>query len=231
MTISEKYVFRLLGICLFAQALTHLLGGLVGICGMEKLETAAFMNAVAANVGDIYCGISLQIVSCVLIIVLCAALYETVRHTNTTIAKAAMCLYVFGAILYAVSQIFVFALADVSQKFAESGSVSATLAGIGGVLLVCWDSTMKIAVIPYGVGALIFYALLMRMKVIPKWLAAWGLATIPLLLVGELIAALGITLPPALVWLPVLYAPWEFVAGIYVFIKSSSRVKSGSVVV
>lgn len=43
-----------------------------------------------------------------------------------------------------------------------------------------------------------FYYLLMKAKTIPKWLALWGLVTVPFVLVGAPLMAFGVTVPFAL---------------------------------
>jgi hypothetical protein len=72
------------------------------------------------------------------------------------------------------------------------------------------------AMIPFGVGAILFYYLLLKAEIFPKWLALWGIFTVPLILVCAPLMAFGIDVPFALL---VPYVPFEFVAGIYILIK------------
>ncbi len=70
--------------------------------------------------------------------------------------------------------------------------------------------------IPFGIGAVLFYTLLLKAAILPKWLALWGIVTVPLILVCVPLMAFGIDVPFALM---VPYVPFEFVAGIVIMIK------------
>ena len=57
-------------------------------------------------------------------------------------------------------------------------------------------------------------------NIIPKWLAMWGLITVPFILVGWSLEAFGATVPFAL-YIP--YVPWEWVAGIYILANTVNK--------
>ena len=65
-------------------------------------------------------------------------------------------------------------------------------------------------------GAIIFYSLLDRSRVVPRWLSLWGLIAVFPCLVGTLAAIFGFQLPFA-IYLP--YVPFEFVIGIWILVK------------
>jgi hypothetical protein len=73
--------------------------------------------------------------------------------------------------------------------------------------------------IPFGLGALMFYYLLMKAGTIPKWLGLWGLISVPFVLVGSPLSMFGVPVPFAL-FLP--YVPWEFFTGIFLLAKCRS---------
>ncbi|MCK5811666.1 MAG: DUF4386 family protein [Clostridiales bacterium] len=87
---------------------------------------------------------------------------------------------------------------------------------MGKMLLACKEFSGQIAMIPFGLGAILFYYLLMKAEVFPKWLALWGLITVPFILISVPLMAFGIELPFALL---IPYVPFEFVAGITILIK------------
>lgn len=64
-------------------------------------------------------------------------------------------------------------------------------------------------------GALLFYTLLVRSGVVPRWLALWGLiATVPML-VGTVSQVFGTTIPFCF-YLP--YVPFELVVGVWILV-------------
>ena len=70
--------------------------------------------------------------------------------------------------------------------------------------------------IPFGIGAILFYYLLLKAEILPKWLAWWGIITVPFILVFVPLATFGIETPFALL---IPYVPFEFFTGIYILIK------------
>lgn len=219
-TITKNGLFKLLGITFFVQALTSLIGGAVlfePIVSKENINTT--MSNIANNISRIYGSMLLEITTAVVIILLGVAIYLTAGHINKTMAMIALSFYIFEAVLLAVSQIFIFGLVEASQLYLTGED--AGLVSLGNVLLSCRDFTTKMAIIPFGLGALLFYYLLMKAKIIPKWLALWGLVTAPFVLIGVPLMAFGVTVPFAL-FIP--YVPFEFFTGIYVLIRYQKKI-------
>jgi hypothetical protein len=217
---TKNGLFQLLGVAFFVQALTSLLGGAVFFGPFVSKENINItMSNMANNISTIYGSVLLQIVTAVVIIILGVAMYLTAGHINKTMAMIALSFYIFEAVLLAVSQIFIFGLVEASQLYLTSGD--AGLVSLGNVLLSCRDFTGKMAIIPFGLGAILFYYLLMKAKTIPKWLALWGLVTVPFVLVGVPLMAFGVTVPFAL-FIP--YVPFEFFTGIYILIRYRKKI-------
>jgi len=205
----------LLGVALFTQAMTSLIGGAVFYNPfVADGNIAATMSNMAGNAGSIHAGVILQIATSLVIIVLGVSLYRATAHINKTAAGAALGFYIFEALLHSVGQICVFCLAEASRLYAASGD--AALVDIGSTLLTAREFAGGMAMIPFGLGAIIFYFLLMKAKIIPKWLAIWGLVTVPFVLVGVPLGVFGVSVPFALF---VPYVPWEFFTGVYILAK------------
>jgi len=211
MTKIQRGHLQLLGAAFFVQAFTSLLGGAVFFKPFVSDESIlATMNNFANHIPAIYCGIFLQIITAIVIVMLGVAIYQTAGYVNKTVAMIALSLYVFEAVLLAVSQVFVLVLVKVSQLFLIEGT---GFVNLGNILLSLRDFTALLAIIPFGIGAIFFYSLLMKARIIPKWLARWGLVTVPIVLVGATLMAFGVTIPVIIV---IPYVPFEFVAGIYI---------------
>ena len=219
MRVNKKHLYLFLGITLITQATTSIVGGVVGVGPFTDTKNAtAAMNSIAGNIGGVYAGVFLQIITALVVIALGVALYQAARHINETAAVVAFGFYITEAFIHIVCQIIVFALAGVSRQYAVGAD--AALTAIGETLLSSRDFCGAIAMLPFGLGALLFYYMIMKAKIIPKWLGIWGLVTAPLVMIGWTLAAFGVPVPFAL-YVP--YVPWEWVAGIYILVKSGKR--------
>jgi hypothetical protein len=216
---GKKRLLQFLGVTLFTQAVTSLIGGSIFMGPFASNEiTDATMRTIASSTSTAYISILLQIITAVVIIMLGVAMYQVAGHKNKTMAIIALSLYIFEAILLAVGQVFVFGFVEASKLYAISSDTN--FLALGKVLRSCREFSGEIAMIPFGIGAILFYYLLLKAEVLPKWLALWGLFAVPLILVCVPLMAFGIDIPFALL---IPYVPFEFVAGIYILIKYRNK--------
>ena len=103
------------------------------------------------------------------------------------------------------------------NPFVTEGNITATMDSFAENAASIYAG--GIAMIPFGLGAILFYYLLMKSEIIPKWLAIWGLVTVPFVLAGIPLTVFGIAVPFA-VFVP--YVPWEFFTGAYIIIRHRS---------
>jgi len=213
---NRKGLFLLLGISFVIQATTSLVGGVVGIGPFTHTENlAATMHHLAGNISSVYMGMFLQIVTALVIIILATGLYQTVSHINKTAAIIAAGFYFTEAIIHVVGQFVIFAVAETSFLYASSGDNS--LLAIANLLFASRSFIGAVSMMPFGLGAIPFYYLLTKAKVIPKWLGLWGMITVSFILVGWSLEAFHVVSVPFALYVP--YVPWEWVAGIYIFVK------------
>ncbi len=219
MTKINNRLAKFLGITLFLQAVTSLIGGSIFLGPFKKIEmTGEAMISISNSANIAYISIFLQMITAMVIIMLGVAMYQAASHINKSIALIALSLYIFEAALLAVSQIFVFGLVETSHLFLTSSNVN--LLHIGEILLSCKEFAGQMAIIPFGVGAVLFYFLLLKAEIIPKWLALWGIITVPFILISVPLIAFGVAIPFILL---VPYVPFEFFTGIYILVKYRNR--------
>ena len=221
-TLTQRWIFQLLGISFFVQASTSLLGGLL-FDGIEsETSIATTMSNISNNMLAFNISVLLQFITAIVIIVLGVAIYQTAGHINKTLGIIAMLLYALEASLLVVGQICLIGLMKSSELYLTGGDSS--LLNLGEALLICRHFSGEIAMLPFGIGAILFYYLLMKAKVIPKWLAVWGLVTAPCIMVYFTLGTMGIALPFAIC---IPYVPFEFFTGIFIILKYRAKTMAG----
>jgi len=217
---KNNNLLKLLGISLFTQAVTSLVGGMIFSGPFDNNEiTGDKLISMAQNNTTIYISIIFQLITAVVIIILGVSMFRLAGHINKTMAILALSFYIFEAMLLTVDQVFIFGLSEASQLFISTGEMS--LISLGSVLMASREFAGKIAMIPFGLGALLFYYLLMKASIIPKWLALWGLITVPFILVGIPLIVFGVSIPFAFF---VPYVPFEFFTGIFILVKYRKKI-------
>ena len=211
----NRRLLQFFGITLFVQAVTALIGGTIflGAFDTNEITNITLIN-ISNSIGVAYTSILLQMITAVVIIMLGVAMYRVSEHINKTMAMVALSLYIFEAALLAIGQVFVFGLVQVSVMY--STSLDVNLIALGEILFNCREFAGQIAMIPFGIGAILFYYLLLKAEVLPKWLALWGILTVPFILISTPLIAFGYSMP---IYLFIPYVPFEFFTGIYILVK------------
>ena len=140
---TKKWLFQLLGITFFVQASTSLIGGLL----FKTLESTTSIETTITNIsthtGTFYTCILLQFATAIVIVMLGVAIYETAGHMNKTLAKIALILYAFEALLVAIGQICLIGLVKAGELYLAKGD--AGLLSLGEILLKCRHFSGEIA--------------------------------------------------------------------------------------
>ena len=205
----------ILGIFFFFQAATSLISGAFLFNPLKNdTDITRTMTNIANNQGIVQASILIDIFTGIGIIILAICLYQLLKKTDKILASIALGLYIFEATLLVVSKYVVFLLLGLSTLYLESPTIE--LANYGSIILDLNGFIYSSHIIPFGIAAIIFYYLLYKSGVVPKWLSLWGLITVPFVLVGVVLMMYGVKVPFILL---VPYVPFEFVIGIFILVK------------
>ena len=123
-------------------------------------------------------------------------LFPVLRRVNEVLAIGY--LIVRGAletvcyVLLAIGLLLLVPLGDVMS--AGPGTASSEGVRLGN-LVIDADASTAVLTLLFGLGAVIFYSLLYRSRIVPRWITLWGLVAIPLYVAADLYGVLGAALP------------------------------------
>jgi hypothetical protein len=138
----------------------------------DRIVLAALIEFVAAATGA---GIAI-------------GLYPVLRHYGRAVAFGAAAARVVGGVLVLVGTLSLLALLTLAQESVNSGLVdgAATQASVQVLLAVRdWVTNFMIS-LPFLLGAGMYYYLMYRSTIVPRWLSAWGLLAVAMSLVATL---------------------------------------------
>jgi hypothetical protein len=207
---------RVLGAAFLLQAITSLTSGMIlKLALVVPGNISESMINIANNAWLMRANILGEMITALGIIFLGAILFVTLRKQNENMALVALGFYILEAALLAVSRIPGISLLRISQEYVTAGH-SAILQTIGNLAFESMDFGYTLLMLPFCLGAILFYYLLYKSGIVPRVLSLWGLITVFPLLIGTLSAIFGYKLPFA-VYLP--YVPFEFVIGAWILVK------------
>jgi hypothetical protein len=179
-------------------------------------DMGATMQRIAAAPGVLQANMLLDMLTGLGVIFLGAVLFVTLRKQNEKIALTALGFYILEAALLAVSRMEAFTLLRYSEAYAAGQSPDLLFLG-----QVAYDSMDFVGntlhMVAFCFGAILFYLLLDKARIVPRWMSLWGLFAVFPLLIGSVTQVFGYVLPFAL-YLP--YVPFELVIGVVLLVKA-----------
>jgi hypothetical protein len=213
---SDKSTPRFLGAAFLLQAVASAVGGLVLLQPLiVPGNITESMTNISNNAVQMRASIVVEMVTAIGIVMLGALLFAVLKRQNRNIARVALGLYLVEAAILAASRIPAFALLLTSQESVAAGHPD-YLQTLGNLFYELQDFGYSLHMVPFALGATLFYSLFFRSGFLPRILSVWGLIAAPLALVGIVISLLGYTVP-IVVFLPNL--PFELTAGVWLLVK------------
>jgi hypothetical protein len=214
---SVNNTSRALGAAFLLQAVTSLVSN---ACLIDPLivpgNIIATMTNIANNAMQVRAGILGDMVTASGIIFLGAILFVVLRKQNEKMALVAFGLYILEALLLAVSRLVTFTLLRVSQESVIAGH-PAYLQSLGNLAFETMHYGFgALAMLAFCFGAILFYYLLDKTRIVPRIVSLWGLITVIPCLVATLFILFGYQVS-FFVFLP--YVPFEFFIGPWILFK------------
>ena len=220
----DKNTPKLLGAAFLLQAIASLVSTFLLTPLIVPGNITASMTNIANHATQMRASIVGEMVAVIGIVMLGALLYQILKNQNRKIALVALGLYLITAAIIAVSRVAVFALLHISQESVIAGHPD-YLQTLGNLFYELQEFGYFLHMLPYTLGATLFYYLFYKSGFLPWVLALWGLIAAPLAFIGSLFDHLGFDIP-LIVFLPNL--PFDLVVGVWLIVKgiNSSTIDS-----
>ena len=113
------------------------------------------------------------------------ALYPVLRKHGEGLALGSVAFRLIEGALYIGIVVCLLLLVTLSQQSANAGAAASSAYQVPAALLMAArDSLGEVAVLAFGLGALMYYWVFYQSRLVPRWLSAWGLVAIALLMVS-----------------------------------------------
>ena len=195
---------RILGVAFLFQFFTSFISSAIilpqasGISAMSMPENIGeSMARIADNAGLMMVNILGEMSTALGIIFLGAMLFVVLRKQGEKMALVAL------------------GFLRISQEYVAAGQPD-YLQAMGKLAIESTSYGYTLHTLPFAFGAVLFYYLLDKSKVVPRALSLWGLITILPFLIGVPLTILGYEFP-FFFYLP--YVPFEFVIGVWILFK------------
>lgn len=151
------------------------------------------------------------------------ALYPILKKYNEGLAIGAAGFRVIEGALSVVGALLLVVLLGLSQEFAKAGAPEASYFQTADVVINAGLDWLAHAasLLTFGLGALMYYVVFYRFRLVPRWLSVWGLVGITLTILSALLVMFRLS-PPAgaiqiVLNMPIL--PQELVLAVWLIAK------------
>ncbi len=154
------------------------------------------LSKVSANESQVLLGALFLFIGAAAAAGIALALYPVLRTHGEGLALGSVGFRLIEGVLYLGIVVCLLSLATLSQESAKAGAAaSSAFQAQAALLMAARDSLGEVAVLAFGLGALMYYWVFYQSRLVPRWLSAWGLAAIALLMTSGVLVMLGVTEP------------------------------------
>jgi hypothetical protein len=216
------------GLLLIAATAASLLGTAIE----PALTGTDYLTRISENMTRVSGGGLLELIAAGTSAGIAISLYPVLKRWSGTLALGAVVFRAIEAVMYTLGAVSMLSLLRVTQQFTQAaGADRSWLQAIGDSLVGVRQEAILAGVFAFAVGALMYYYVFFRSRLIPRWLSGWGIAGALLMLVACLAALFShnpvtsytILIPPIAVQ-EIVMAVWLIARGF-----SSAETEPGTV--
>jgi hypothetical protein len=186
------------------------------------VDTPDYLTSLSASGDQILVGALLALIAALASASIAIALYPVLRRHNAGLAMGSVGFRLIEGVFYIVDIIGLLLLFTLSQAFVKAGTPGDSYFHTIGALIQAgreW-ANFVFGVSAFSLGALMYYAVLYQSRLVPRWLAGWGLLGAACSLVAAVSILFGLTpysLPMIVLILPI--AIQEMALAIWLIVK------------
>ncbi|NJD54006.1 MAG: DUF4386 domain-containing protein [Candidatus Methanoperedens sp.] len=173
--------------------------GILFILGFAGVVTAALtvpiLNApdylvkISENEKQVTMGAFFQFIMAAACAGIGISLYPVLKKYNEGLALGAAGFRIIEAVFHIVGVVILLLLVTLSQEFVKAGAPDSSYFQIAGVLLqagIKWLNDV-VVLLAWSTGAMMYYYIFYQTRLIPGWLAGWGIVGITLTIIGSIL--------------------------------------------
>ena len=174
--------------------ITATVASIMGTPFLASINASNYLTLFSANQNQALVGALLALIAAVASASIAISLYSVLKKYSQSLALGAVGFRLIEAVLYIVGVIVIISLLTLSQKFVQAGVPSSSyFQTLGAVLLsgYHWASFVG-APLAFCLGALMYYLVFYKTKLIPRWLSIYGLVGAALCILSSMLVMFNV---------------------------------------
>jgi hypothetical protein len=141
------------------------------------LTGTGYLTRIAENTSRVSAGGLLELVAAGASAGIAISLYPVLRKRSEGLALGAVVFRALEAVMYTAGAVITLSLPNVARQYAQAAALShGGIRAIGDALTGVREDAILAGVFAFILGALMYYYVLYRSRLVPRWLSGWGIA-------------------------------------------------------
>lgn len=188
---------RVVGTLFLAVNITFLAGA-VALLG-PLLGAPDYLTLVSANRTQVISGVLLELTNGLAYLGIALLMFPILKQQNVSIALGYVGFRFVEFVMQIAGDFRALSLLSLSEEFVKAGEPqSSSFQTLGTLLLAERTWAFQMVYLTFALGALMFYYLLLRSKLIPRFISVWGLIAAALVFANTILDMFGLHLDPAI---------------------------------
>jgi hypothetical protein len=191
---TSKRTARLVGAFFLFSNIVFIVGAVVFL--EPALNDPDYLSLLSSNRSQVVVGALLEISNAFAYLGIAVLMFPIFRKRYESLALAYVGLRVLEFAMQILSDLAPLVLITLSEAFVNGGTADASAYQVlGDALIASRHWAFQMVSITLGAGAILFYSMLYRDKLIPRWISIWGLVAVAAVLVNTVFDMFAVTIP------------------------------------
>lgn len=180
---------RFVGVLFLIAMVASIIGG--GI--VESIIVSSdYLTATSENKPLLLIGIFLELTNAICVIGISVFMFPILKKYNESMALGYLGFRMIEALFCCLIVIAPLSLIRISHEYFKTGALDPKYSEASGVLLIAERASIYGLLIPlfFSLGALVFYYLLFKSKLLPRFISVWGIIAVLLVLIMNIMTLL-----------------------------------------
>jgi len=190
MTNTHRSIARITGVLFIIATAASLLS----LAFLGSVGSPDYLTEIAANEGQVTVGVLVRFIAAFASAAIAISLYPVLKRYRQGLALGAVGFRIIEGTFYALGAVSVLLLLTLSQQFVKTAAGDPAYFDQLGTLLKAFDDWAGLAgILAFYVGGLLYYRVFYQTRLVPRWLAAWGVGGVILGAAAALLVLFGVT--------------------------------------
>lgn len=138
--------------------------------------SAGYLARTAENVDRLSAGALFEFIAAATSVAIAISMYSVLKRWNAGLALSSVVFRTIEAVGYTIGAVSLLSLTQVGRQYAAAPTADrAWLQAIADSFVALRQEAMLAGVFAFAVGALMYYLIFFRSRLVPRWLSGWGI--------------------------------------------------------